>query len=137
MPHPFLIADDSPGKRAFLHELLRHEHWDGDIIEATTTEDAMDMIEEHPDIVAAFIDYEIPSQNGPAIIRALHSKNPAAHIALVTASDSRKYEQDGYEAGANAFVCTTWEENRVIKVLTDLLREWHSKDNSSSQSSPK
>ena len=124
MPRLFLIADDSPGKRAFLQELLRHTHWNGDIIEAVSTEDAIQMIEAHPDIAAAFIDYEIPSQNGPAVIRALRSANPNARIALVTASNSQKYQKDAYDAGANAFVCTTWEEDRVIKALTDLLLEW-------------
>ena len=124
MPHTFLIADDSPGKRTFLRSILKHALWDGDIVEATTTEEASALIDAHPKIAAAFIDYEIPTQNGPAIIRTLRLVNPRSHIALVTATDSKRYEKDAREAGADAFVCSTWPGDRVVKTLLDLLTEW-------------
>ncbi len=120
----FLIADDSDGKRMFLKSVLKHAKWDGEILEAATTEDASVMIQNEKNIDAAFIDYEIPSQNGPAVIHELHAKFPAAHIALVTSADSRRYEDDAREAGAEAFVCTSWTEDRVVKALMDLLDQW-------------
>ncbi len=124
MTKVFLIADDSPDKRMFLRSILQHAHWDGNIFEATTTEESFSLIDAHPDIAAAFIDYEMPTQNGPAVIRKLRSTNPKAHIALVTATDSKRYEEDAREAGADAFVCSSWVENRLVKALMDFLEEW-------------
>lgn len=124
MAQTFLIADDSDGKRTFLKSILKHVKWDGEILEAATTEEVIAWIGREKKIDAAFIDYEIPSQNGPAIIRELRAKFPAAHIALVTSADSKRYKDDATEAGADAFVCTSWAEDRLIKALTDLLNQW-------------
>ncbi|MBI5155924.1 response regulator, partial [Candidatus Peregrinibacteria bacterium] len=62
----FLIADDSGGKRMFLKSILKHAKWDGEVLEAATTEEAGEVIRNEKKIDAAFIDYEMPSQNGPA-----------------------------------------------------------------------
>ena len=121
----FLIADDSPGKRAFLKSVLKHAHWDGEIVEAANTEEAIEFVNGQRQIMCAFVDYEMPSQNGPAVIRALRGKNPAAHIALTTSSDSARYEKEAMDAGADAFVCTSWTQEAVIKRLLELLDEWN------------
>lgn len=120
----FLIADDSAAKRAFLQSILKHVHWDGEVLTAATTEEALRLIVEHPDIAAAFIDYFIPLQNGPAVIRTLRAANARAKIALVTATDSQHNEEEARRAGADAFVCTSWPEPDVIQRLTDLLAVW-------------
>lgn len=119
----FLIADDSPSKRDFLLNILRKEDWIDEINIAKTSEEAFELIDTF-DIDFAFIDYEIPSKNGPAIIRALKKANSSARIALVTASDSPRYKQDGIDAGAEGFVCTSWTLDRVSSALTDLLDRW-------------
>lgn len=120
----FLIADDSEAKRMLMHAILRHVKWAGEIFTAKTSEEAMMLIERHPDIGCAFIDFYIPSANGPAIIRALKAKNPAARIALVSSSDERKNIDQATIAGAEAFVCTSWESDRAERALLDLLDNW-------------
>lgn len=120
----FLIADDSPGKIHLVQHCLRLAKWPGKIIIAITTEDAMRLIDENPDITGASIDYYIPSQNGPAILRYLKQKIPTAHAALVSSAESTKNKKEAMAAGAEAFVCTTWQSDVVEKALVDLLEQW-------------
>jgi DNA-binding NarL/FixJ family response regulator len=120
----FLIADDSVPKTFFLQKIIKNEQVPCVVLTARSSEEAKKVIDANPDIAAAFIDYEIPSENGPAIIRYLKSKNPNAVVALVTAFNTEKYHQDGTDAGAEAFVCTTFQEDDVVRTLRSLLAGW-------------
>jgi CheY-like chemotaxis protein len=117
----FLIADDNPAKQMFLARIVKRAGYT-DVAIASTTEEAIALIDANPQIDAAFIDYEIPSEEGPAVIRHLREKNPSARIALVTSEE--RYEEKGRAAGADAFVCTTYPENEVIARIENLLLEW-------------
>lgn len=121
----FLIADDSDAKLMLLKAVLRHAKWDGEILIAKTTEEAEKLIADR-DIGFAFIDFYIPSKNGPSVIRALKMKNPAAHVALVSSSEQQKNIDEANAAGAERFVCTTWEGDRAERVLLDILEQWSS-----------
>lgn len=120
----FLIADDSQWKRDMLSLLVRKESLDDDLRLAKTTEEADMIIAECEHIAFAFIDYEIPSAQGPSVINALRKKYPSCLIALVTSSDSERYRQDAMDAGANDFVCTSKPEDEVEKEIRDLLITW-------------
>lgn len=121
---PFLIADDSPGKTEFLQSMLSRAAWKGDVLVAETTEEAITLIDSHPDISAAFIDYYIPSGNGPSVIAYLKKKNPAAKIALVSSADSAKNSKQARDAGAEAVICTTHQADDVERSILDLLHIW-------------
>jgi DNA-binding NarL/FixJ family response regulator len=121
----FLIADDSPQKILMLTHFLKKAKWDGPILTAATTEDAMQLIDDHPEIGFAFIDYYMPSENGPAVIRHLRSINPSARIALVSSSDKQSNFDDATTAGAEACICTTYQSDLVEKTVMELLEEWH------------
>lgn len=120
----FLIADDSPEKRALLYALVKHSPWKGDILQAADTGSAIQMIEQHPNIAGAFIDYNMPKDNGPAVIRALRKANPIAHIALVTAADSALYRSEAIAAGADNIVSMTSTSVDAHAMLQGLLRDW-------------
>ena len=78
------------------------------------------------EFAAAFVDYEIPTQKGPAIITQLKKHNPNCLVALVTSADSSQYKENGEAAGAEAFICTGWPLDRVETELNMLLAEWNS-----------
>jgi DNA-binding NarL/FixJ family response regulator len=124
MAGTFLIADDTPSKLAMLKAFVVHGQWDGEILLAKTSEEAFALIDAHPTITAAFVDYYIPSKNGPAIIAYLHAKNPAAHIALVSSADNAQNSAEAKAAGAEAVICTTHGEDILRTQLTDLLLAW-------------
>src|SRR3989338_1004546 len=92
----FLIADDSPRKTQMLRTFLTHSGWTGEVLTAATTEEAIDLIDSHS-IEYAFVDYFIPSRNNT---------------------------DEALRAGAETFVCTSWESDRVERTLLALLEEW-------------
>lgn len=120
----FLIADDSVPKAFFLKSLIKKSGFPAELLLAKNTEEAKALIDKHPDISFAFIDYEMPTENGPAVIKYLKEKNPNARIALVTAYGIDKYHQDGTAAGAEEFVCTTWAEDDVARKINEILSSW-------------
>ena len=125
MPVPkFLIADDSEGKQMLLQGLLRHSHWDVQLLVAYSTEEAKKMIDEHPDITFAFIDYNIPSENGPTVIAYLKKTNPQARIALTTSMDGERYFQEARMAGAEICICTVYQIDEVEKAILELIEKW-------------
>lgn len=123
MMSALLIADDSEQKIALLQLMLRHAKWQGEVLIAKTTEEAADLIATH-DIGFGLIDYYIPSQNGPFIIRALKEKNPDARVALVSSADNKKNFDEAKEAGAETCICTTYASDEVEREFMTLLSDW-------------
>ena len=121
---PFLIADDSPGKMLMLQAFLKKAQWEGEVLTAETAEEAEEIVEEHPEIGFAFIDYYIPSKNGPWIIRMLKTKNPTARIALVTSSERKDNQEEAIAAGAEKCICTSYEAEIVEREVMNVLSEW-------------
>lgn len=120
----FLIADDSPEKILMLRHYIARAGFTGEVFIATTCEEAYALIKNADSISAAFIDYYIPYDNGPSIIRALHEKFPHAHIALVSSADSKKNTQEAKEAGAETALCTSYRSDIVERSILELLAEW-------------
>lgn len=119
-----LIADDSEAKLMLLKGLVRHAGWGGDVLVARTTEEAEAHIAAHT-VGFAFIDFYIPSKNGPAVIRALKAKRPDAQCILVSSSDQQKNIDEAASAGADGFVCTSWEGDRAERELLEVLERWN------------
>jgi len=119
-----LIADDSPVKTQLLRSILKKTSWQIPVLVASSTEQAMSLIDEHRDISFAFVDYYIPSENGPAIIGYLKTEHPKCRIALVSSSDNTENRAEAQEKGAEAFICTSWAPDRTEKALLDLIKSW-------------
>ncbi len=101
----FLILDDSEAKIQVEKDALRAVNWPGDILVAMTTEEAEKILNQH-EIAAAFIDYYVPSTNGPAFILQLIAKHPACKVILVTSANNPKNIAEAIDAGALGAVYT-------------------------------
>lgn len=120
----FLIADDSREKILFLRHMLQRAKWNGNLVIAETTEQAKELIDAHPDISCAFIDYYIPSENGPAVIAYLREKCPQSRIALVSSADNTENTARAKKAGAEAAICTTHQSDVLEREILGLLHAW-------------
>jgi DNA-binding NarL/FixJ family response regulator len=117
-----LIADDSQTKIDLMVSMLGHFHWRGDAIIAMTTEQAEELMWE--DVGFAFVDYYIPSKNGPALITQLREINPNIRIALVSSSDAPENFDEARKAGAEACICTSWQSDKVEKAFEEIIDDW-------------
>ena len=119
----FLIADDSDAKALWLEAMVKKSGFADTVIRARTTDEAKALIDEHhPE--AAFIDYEMPSEDGPAVIAYLREHNTSAKIAMASSSNSQHYQEDATKAGADAYICTSFEEEDVVEKVMNTLTEW-------------
>jgi CheY-like chemotaxis protein len=122
MERVFLIADDNPGKLMMLRGILHMAGWKGEVLTADSTEEAIEQIDKVPAIDAAFIDYYMPSENGPAVIRHLRMKFPEAKIALVSSADNKENAKKAREAGADTVLCTSLVDSE--EHIKETLRRW-------------
>ena len=118
-----LIADDSPGKIMMMQGMLSRFGWEGDVLTVPTTDGAKKIIDAQP-VTHAFIDFYIPTENGPAVIAYLKAKNPDARIALVSSSDKYENKLAAEAAGAEKLICTGYEPDEVEWAFKELLGEW-------------
>lgn len=93
------------------------------ILTAPTTDNAKQLIDTHT-IDAAFIDYYIPSENGPSLIAHIRQNHPSARIALVSSSDEAENQTEAINAGAEACICTSYEQEEVEETVATLLESW-------------
>ncbi|MCA9370439.1 MAG: response regulator [Candidatus Peregrinibacteria bacterium] len=119
----FLIADDNEGKMMMLDAIVRRWGKAGTILRAQTTEEAQHFCDEQ-EITWAFIDYYMPSENGPTVIAYLKEKWPNAHIALVTSANNASNNAEALAAGAEAVICTSFQSDEVEKAFQELLHRW-------------
>ncbi|MEK7562995.1 MAG: response regulator [Patescibacteria group bacterium] len=119
-----LIADDSEAKQLMLEGFVRHNHWNVEILTSASTDEAKKLIDKNPDITFAFVDYEMPTEDGPAVIRYLKAKNSNARIALVSSSDSERYTSAATAAGAERCICTSYQSDTVERAIAELISEW-------------
>ena len=119
-----MIADDSRDKILLLRHMLTQAGWNGTVLQAMTTEEVKKMIDDNPEIAAAFIDFYIPSENGPAIIAYLRDRCPKSRIALVSSGDSPENSALARAAGAEVTICTSYEAEKVERTILDLLQLW-------------
>jgi DNA-binding NarL/FixJ family response regulator len=117
-----LIADDSQAKINLMLSMLSHFHWLGDALVAMTTEEAEQLLWEG--VGFAFIDYYIPSKNGPELIRWLKKENPNIRIALVSSSDKPENFDAAKAAGAERCICTSWASDEVEKAFGEVIDDW-------------
>jgi len=124
MTHALLIADDSDHKVMLMEGMLLRHGWKGEIFIASSTEAAIALIDVHPQIRFALIDFYIPSANGPAVMNYLKAKHPDARFALVSSSDKYENLEEAKAAGAEACICTSYEPDEVEMAFSNLLSEW-------------
>lgn len=119
----FLIADDNDAKAMWLEAMVKKSGITKTVIRARNTEDAKRLIDEHQPGYA-FIDYEMPSENGPAVIAYLREKVPDAKIAMASSSNSEAYQDDAEAAGSDVYICTSFKEEEVVDSIMNVLAEW-------------
>ncbi len=123
----FLIADDNDAKALWLEAMIMKSGIAKKVIRVKTTDEAKEVIDkEKPE--AAFIDYEMPSEDGPAVITYLLQQNPSAKVAMVSSSNSSNYQADAKAAGSHTYICTSFEEEDVVEKVMDTLEEWKIQD---------
>lgn len=119
----FLVADDNDGKALMLEVLVRQWGQADTLLRARTTEEAKEIIQRER-VDFAFIDYYMPSEDGPAVIAHLKATHPNCRVALVSSANNSDNAAEATEAGAEAIICTSFQADEVERAIKDILQSW-------------
>lgn len=111
-----LLVDDHEVVRRGLRMLLENED-DLDIVgEASTGEDAMEMVETlKPDVV--IMDITLPDISGIDATRRIKEKNPAVAVVALTIHEDQQYFFEMLQAGASGYVPKRAAPNDLITAI--------------------
>ncbi|WP_242394298.1 sigma-54-dependent transcriptional regulator [Anaeromyxobacter oryzisoli] len=96
-PTRVLVADDDPGVRYTLREILESEGLE--VVEAADGAAALAAFDAAP-VPLVVTDLRMPRLDGMALLRALLSRTPAPRVVLITAHGSERQAVEAMKAGA-------------------------------------
>lgn len=98
-----LLADDDPIIRQVLSNLLKK--WDYEPVATTNGLEALQAINEDPDLRIALFDWMMPELSGLDLVRKLREMNITPfHIIMITAKDTKESLLEALATGADDFV---------------------------------
>ena len=120
-----LIMEDELNIRSFVVINLKRAGYD--VIEAGTGQEALDRIQEHPDIGGAILDIMLPQLSGIEVLRRLRkSANAAAAnvpVILLTARDAVTDKVTGLDMGANDYMTKPFAIEELLARIRAALRQ--------------
>ncbi|WP_456620999.1 response regulator, partial [Bradyrhizobium sp. P5_C12] len=84
-----LIVDDHALIREALCAVLRQLKREAVIFEASSSRQAVDIVEEHPDISLILLDINLPDRDGFSVLRELRDSYPTIAIIILSSSNDQ------------------------------------------------
>jgi len=113
-----LIVDDEIETCALLREIMEKEGYDVQVAQDGQT--ALDLvIGQHPDVVLS--DIQMPGMNGIALLMAIHQRQPATQVILLTAYGSLSTAVEGIKAGAFDYLSKPFVLDEIRSVVRHAL----------------
>ncbi|WP_424216854.1 response regulator transcription factor (plasmid) [Streptomyces sp. BI20] len=114
-----LVAEDDPGVRATLEQLLRFEGYR--VVAAPDGAVALDLTEsERPDL--AIVDVVMPRLDGLSLCRALRRRGERLPVLVLTARDQIGDRVAGLDAGADDYLAKPFAVEELLARIRALLR---------------
>ncbi|MER5782328.1 response regulator transcription factor [Streptomyces mobaraensis] len=117
--HTVLIAEDDPGVRRTLDQLLRFEGYH--VVQAADGLQALGVLEHRsPDL--ALVDVVMPGMDGLALCRTLRRRGDRLPILVLTARDQVGDRVAGLDAGADDYLAKPFATEELLARIRALLR---------------
>jgi len=114
-PNRILIVDDEPHIRSYLR-LIVSEAGADDIKEATDGANAL-LMYQHQEPELVLLDFNLPGQDGLAILERLLALDPAACVVMMTAVASREMVEKCAAAGAANYVHKDTPRDQIVQTI--------------------
>ena len=123
-PDPrILVVDDDRIMLTLLISILKHEGFHH-VDKASSGEEALEKCAESPpDII--FMDIEMPGMNGIEAMEAVHQRNVATQVILVSANPKTQYVMSAKEHKAAGFVVKPMSPKVVSDAIAKCLKNTH------------
>lgn len=112
-----LVADDEPEMRNVLSSVLRSIDYTN-IRQASDGDEALRIIgQQTPPVQVAFLDINMPGQNGIDVLKKAKEVNPKCFCVIVSAHSAVENVKTALLAGARGFVVKPYSAKKILDVL--------------------
>ena len=115
-----LILEDEVNIRSFVVINLKRAGYDA--IEAATGQEALDMIQQHPDIKVALLDVMLPDIDGFEVCRRIRAMDKKIGIIMLTARSQEMDKVTGLMTGADDYVTKPFSPAELTARIDALFR---------------
>lgn len=112
-----LVVDDHALIREALHSVLKQLNRDAVIFEASNSQQAMCIVEEHPDISFILLDINLPDRDGFSVLRELRERYATIAIVILSSSDDQDTVKRAFKLGALGFIPKTTEREVILNAI--------------------
>ena len=112
-----LIVDDHALIREALCAVLRQLKREAVIFEASSSRQAVDIVEEHPDISLILLDINLPDRDGFSVLRELRDSYPTIAIIILSSSNDQDTVKRAFRLGALGFIPKTTESGVTLNAI--------------------
>ena len=113
----FLIADDHSLFRAGIRHLLTESYANAEIIEASSSHEAIETATTVKDLNLILMDLRMPDIDGIRATEIILSNLPTALIVILTASEDQSDMRQGLQAGAVGYLAKSEAPEIIISAL--------------------
>ena len=117
-PRKILVADDSKLMHKMYEVMLRQYA----LVYAADGRQALDRLQEHPDIDLVLLDVNMPNMNGLEFLAQLRSDGTRADLPVIIISTEGRDEDTarGMEAGATAYIKKPFHTEEILDMIARL-----------------
>ena len=117
-PRKVLVVDDSKLMHKMYEVMLRQYP----LVYALDGRQALDRLQEHPDIDLVLLDINMPNMNGLEFLAQLQSDGSRTDLSVVIISTEGREEDTarGLEAGATAYIKKPFQTEEILAVISRL-----------------
>jgi DNA-binding SARP family transcriptional activator/CheY-like chemotaxis protein len=112
-----LIVDDHALIRDALHTVLKQLKRETVIFEASSSRQAMHIVEEHPDLSLILLDINLPDRDGFSVLGELRERYATIGIIILSASDDQDQVKRAFSLGALGFIPKTTEREIMLNAI--------------------
>ena len=112
-----LVVDDHVLIRQAMHGMLKKLRRDALVLEACSSEKAMDLIAEHPDLDLILLDLSLPDRDGFAVLADLRERIPSTAVVVVSAVHDPGNVRKALDLGALGYIPKSAQGDVILGAL--------------------
>jgi DNA-binding NarL/FixJ family response regulator len=112
-----LIVDDHALIREALRTVLKQLKRETAIFEASNSRQAMQIVEEHPDLGLILLDINLPDRDGFSVLGELRERHPTIAIVILSGFDDQDEVKRAFNLGALGFIPKTTERQVMLNAI--------------------
>lgn len=119
-PARILITEDHSIIRRTLRDWLGEEYPGLRVMEASSGEDALVVLEDQPLPELVLMDFHLPGRSGIEISREIKKHHPDLPVVILTIQEDEQYQTKALEAGVDGYVIKRKMYTDLIPTISEL-----------------